>query len=63
MDLAMKEIILLVRDCEMNKGTREAERIRQERECYRNIRDVVEPFLQGKEEKYVREKFKGGGIR
>lgn len=45
MELIVKEIIHLVRDCEANKPVREAEKIRVERKCYEDIKAVVEPFM------------------
>lgn len=45
MELILKEIIHLVNDCEENKGMREADRVKQERECYTKIKEVVEPFF------------------
>ena len=45
MELMLKEIINLVRDCESQKTSREAERIRNERKTYEDIRKVVEPFI------------------
>ena len=49
MELMLKEIVKLVKDCEENKPIREAEKIKQERQCYEDIKAVVEPFM-GKQE-------------
>lgn len=51
MELMLKEIIHLVNDCENNKGIRVADNIRQERECYTRIKEVVEPFIHVKNER------------
>lgn len=45
MDLMLKEIIHLVRDCESEKSVREVDRIRKERKCYEDIKMVIEPFM------------------
>ena len=49
MELMLKEIVRLVRDCEDDKPLREAEKIKKERQCYEDIKAVVEPFI-GKQE-------------
>jgi hypothetical protein len=49
MELMLKEIINAVSECEANKGIREAERIRQERKCYADIKGLVEPFIYKKD--------------
>ena len=41
MNLIIKEILSLIKDCESNKGLREAEKIRAERECYRKIKELL----------------------
>lgn len=53
MEIMLKEIIRIVKDCEDTKPIREAERIRQERKCYEDIKGIVEPFIykNDKEEK------------
>ena len=48
MELMLKEIVKLVKDCENNKPLREAEKIRQERKCYEDIKGIIELFV-GKE--------------
>lgn len=48
MELMLKEIVKLVKDCEDNKPMREAEKIRQERKCYEDIKAVVEPFMESR---------------
>ena len=45
MELMLKEIIHLVRDCEDKKPLRETEKIRNERKCYEDIKAVIEPFM------------------
>lgn len=45
MELMLKEIIHLVRDCENEKPLREVDRIRKERKCYEDIKAVIEPFM------------------
>jgi hypothetical protein len=45
MELILKEIINLVRDCEDSKAYREADKIRQERKCYEDIKAVIEPLI------------------
>ena len=52
MELMLKEIVNLVKDCEDQKPLREAEKIRQERKCYEDIKAIVEPFM-GKEKENV----------
>lgn len=55
MELMLKEIIHLVRDCEENKPLRESDRMRNERKCYEDIKAVIEPFM-GKEMEYGKNK-------
>lgn len=45
MELIVKEIIHMVRDCEDKKTFREADRIKNERQCYQDIKNLVEPFM------------------
>lgn len=45
MELMLKEIVNLVKDCEDKKPLRECEKIRNERKCYEDIKAVVEPFM------------------
>lgn len=45
MELMLKEIIHLVRDCESEKTLREVDRIRKERKCYEDIKAVIEPLM------------------
>jgi len=45
MELMLKEIVNLVKDCEEQKPLREAEKIRQERKCYEDIKAVIEPLM------------------
>ena len=47
MELIVKEIIHMIEDCENDKPTREADRIRSERKCYEDIKNLVEPFMKG----------------
>ena len=42
MELIIKEIINLIEDCENSNPTREADRIRNERKCYEDIKNLVE---------------------
>lgn len=44
MDLIIKEIIRLIQDCESDNPKREAERIKNERKCYAQIKALVEPL-------------------
>ena len=55
MELMLKEIIHLVRDCESEKTLREVDRIRKERKCYEDIKAVIEPLM-GKDVQYGNEK-------
>lgn len=49
MELIIKEIINLIEDCENKNPQREADRIRNERKCYEDIKDLLEQ-LKGVEE-------------
>ena len=48
MELILKEIISLIRDCENSSAVREAEKIRNERKCYEDIKKLLEPFMERK---------------
>lgn len=41
MSLILKEIENIIRDCESKKSIREAERIREERKAYKQIKDLM----------------------
>ena len=50
MEIMLKEIISLIKDCEKGKPLREAEKIRMERQCYEDIKAVIEPLMSKEEE-------------